>query len=56
MGGQWNFDKENRTLSRGRSPYSGHRRAVDAITETVTAQVGIRFADHPAPWKTLAGR
>ena len=29
------------------SPYSGHRRSVDAITETVTAQVGIRFADHP---------
>ena len=50
VGGQWNFDKENRKAfpkSGPQSPYSGHRRAVDAITETVTAQVGIRFADHP---------
>lgn len=50
VGGLWNFDKENRKAfpkSGPQSPYSGHRRAVDSITEAVMAQVGVRFSEHP---------
>lgn len=46
-GGQWNFDPENRKpLPRGLRPPQRLRFAPDAITRTVMALVGDRFADH----------
>jgi deoxyribodipyrimidine photolyase-related protein len=48
VGGQWNFDSENRkSLPKGLALPTRHRFEADAITRDVMSMVGERFARHP---------
>jgi deoxyribodipyrimidine photolyase-related protein len=57
VGGDWNFDKENRG-SFGKSgpedPNKGPGHRNDALTREVLALVGTRFADHPGSLDSFA--